>query len=529
VAIGLAVVLILLWIVVACSFVFRERESRIDHYVETEAARIEKQAETISANFGRSLGYLAGVPLLVANNSLFKERLKQLSEVAPEGQDSSLLRNRWSKDSRFSELNHHLQLMAQHLDVDLIWVMNDKGYCIASNKTGEGSPIGTQFADRRYFSMAKRQGYGRQYAAGRTTHLPGLYFSYEIRDENGRFLGVAAAKRNVSRLAHLIENSYALVTDEMGVVILSTDPALLMNSMPDSEIGAQPEDVRRRRYHRESFPRLNLRHGPNQGNRGLFFLGSDSVPLLMTTRSRLSENIHIHVFSRLSTIGQIESDSRWMSLVLSLAGSLSILLSLSGVLFINRSRRQKRVLQEMNSMLQQQAYTDQLTGCLNRRRWLELAALSVDRANRYGRPLSLLMLDLDHFKEVNDRFGHPAGDEVLRCFAKMVQQKVRRVDSVGRLGGEEFSILLPETTLEMAEVLAERIRASMQNKRFRFSGREVAVTVSLGVAQYEPEQPLSELLQQADDALYEAKHRGRNRVYPSINRVAPAVILLNRP
>jgi diguanylate cyclase (GGDEF)-like protein len=169
----------------------------------------------------------------------------------------------------------------------------------------------------------------------------------------------------------------------------------------------------------------------------------------------------------------------------------------------------------MNSLLQQQAYTDQLTGCFNRRRWMELGALGVERANRYGHSLSLLMLDLDHFKEVNDRFGHPAGDEVLRHSAHMLQQMVRKLDIVGRLGGEEFSILLPETPLDKAQVLAERIRASMQKMQFRFSGQEVTVTVSLGVSQYESKQPLKDFLQQADDALYEAKRKGRNQVCSS--------------
>jgi diguanylate cyclase (GGDEF)-like protein len=122
------------------------------------------------------------------------------------------------------------------------------------------------------------------------------------------------------------------------------------------------------------------------------------------------------------------------------------------------------------------------------------------------------MLDLDHFKEVNDRFGHSAGDEVLRRFVHMLQQRVRKFDIVGRLGGEEFSILLPETPLDQAQVLAERIRASMQKMQFRFCGQEVTVTVSLGVSQYESKQLLKDFLQQADEALYEAKRKGRNQV-----------------
>lgn len=510
--VGMAAVLILLWIFAAYDYVSEERQSRINQYVKTESARIDSQADTISANLGRSLGYLAGVPFVVANNSLIHKALKQMSDVVPEGEANAVLRKRWSSDSRFADLNHHLELMSARLDVDLLWVMNNRGYCIASNNTERGSPIGTRYTDRRYFRMAETQGYGRQFAMGRTTHLPGLYFSSDIRDEKGGFLGVAAAKRNINKLAHLIDNSFAVITDELGVVILSSDPALLMKSMPGSEIGAQPEDARRRRYHRGSFPQLDLRRIENEGKEALFLMDNDTVPMLMTTRHRSSDDIRIHVFSRLTDIEQIESDGRWMLFMLSVAGSLSILLLLSGALFFNRNRRQNRVLQEMNSLLRQQAYTDQLTGCFNRRRWLELGALSVERANRYGLSLSLLMLDLDHFKKVNDLYGHPAGDEVLRRFAYLLQQKVRKLDSIGRLGGEEFYILSPETTLVRAQALAERIRASMQEMQFRFHSQEVTVTVSIGVTQYELNQSFEDFLQQADDALYEAKRTGRNRV-----------------
>jgi diguanylate cyclase (GGDEF)-like protein len=515
VTIGTAVVLILLWIQAAYVYVSVERQSRIDHYVTSETARINKQAEAISANLGGSLDYIVGIPFVVANNPLFSETLKRMSSVAPEEQDIAAQRYRWTNDPQLNDLNRYLQLMAQRLDVDLLWVMNNQGYCILSNNTEEGSPIGSRFSDRHYFLMAENQGYGRQFAVGRTTYLPGLYYASDIRDEKGGFLGVVAVKRNINKLAHLIESSFTVITDELGVVVLSTDPTLLMKSMPESKIGAQSEDARRRRYRQESFPQLDLRRIPNEGQQELFLLGSDPVPMLMATRHRPTEDILIHVFSKLSHIGQIESDWRWIFIVLSVAGSLSILLSMGVILFVAHNRRQKKMLREMNLLLQQQAYTDQLTGCFNRRRWLELGALAVERANRYGGSLSLLMLDLDHFKEVNDRFGHPAGDEVLRRFAHMLQQMVRKFDIVGRLGGEEFSILLPETPLDKAQVMAERIRVSMQQMRFRFSRQEVTVTVSLGVAQYKPIESISVYLQRGDVMLYKAKRKGRNQVYSS--------------
>ncbi|MEW8511478.1 MAG: diguanylate cyclase [Candidatus Thiodiazotropha sp.] len=507
-----AVVLILLWIQVAYNYVSKERQSRIDHYVRSESLRINNQADILSINFGRNLGYLAGIPFVVANNPLINNTMKRMFNTAPEEQDTAALKNRWINDLQLADLNRYLHLMARHLDVDLLWVMNNQGYCVLSNNTGQGSPIGSRYSDRHYFLMAEKQRYGRQFAVGRTTHLPGLYYSSDIRDDEGKFLGVAAVKRNISKLTHLIDNGLTLITDELGVVILSTDPALLMKSLPDGRIDEQSEDARRRRYRQESFAKLELHRRPGEAGEELFLLGNDTVPMLMAKRHRPSDDIIIHVFGRLYNIGQIESDGRWMFIVLSATGSLSILLLLGVVLFVARNRQQNSVLQEMNRLLQQQAYTDQLTGCFNRRRWLELGTLGVERVGRYGNPLSLLMLDLDHFKAVNDRFGHSAGDEVLRRFAHMLQQMVRKFDVVGRLGGEEFSILLPQTPLDRALVLAERIRASMQMMKFRFSGQEVTVTVSIGVSEYKSKQPLKDFLQQADDALYEAKRKGRNQV-----------------
>ena len=156
--------------------------------------------------------------------------------------------------------------------------------------------------------------------------------------------------------------------------------------------------------------------------------------------------------------------------------------------------------------------TDPLTGLANRRHFDATAQLEVLRARRHGRPLSAVMLDIDHFKSVNDTHGHAAGDRVLVALAGLCNALSRRTDLKARLGGEEFCLLLPETSSASAHQLAERIRAQFQGLPFEVSGRAFHVTASLGVAGYLGDEPPDSLIARADHALYVAKGSGRNRV-----------------
>ena len=167
----------------------------------------------------------------------------------------------------------------------------------------------------------------------------------------------------------------------------------------------------------------------------------------------------------------------------------------------------------LHHAVQRQAITDELTGLVNRRRFFEAIEAEITRALELGRPLSVVLADLDEFKRVNDRFGHPAGDEVLKEFAHRIRAHIREVDVAGRLGGEEFALLLPETDLAGAAVGAERLRRSLSARALTLStGQKLTVTASFGVAQLGVGQSGDELLRRCDLALYRAKAEGRNRV-----------------
>jgi diguanylate cyclase (GGDEF)-like protein len=164
--------------------------------------------------------------------------------------------------------------------------------------------------------------------------------------------------------------------------------------------------------------------------------------------------------------------------------------------------------------VQRMARTDDLTSTLNRRHFFVLAQREFARARRYERPLSAVMLDIDHFKQVNDTYGHATGDEVLRQVAQRCRSSIRDVDILGRYGGEEFALLLPDTTLASAKAgLAERLRRTVADEPVITAHGPITVTVSLGVAELQSDTAdVDSLLDSADSALYQAKAAGRNRV-----------------
>ncbi|MCK6546599.1 diguanylate cyclase [Myxococcota bacterium] len=172
-------------------------------------------------------------------------------------------------------------------------------------------------------------------------------------------------------------------------------------------------------------------------------------------------------------------------------------------------------LEAANVLLERLATTDALTGLANRRKLMERLDQELAKSRRYDERVSLVLLDVDHFKRINDRFGHPVGDRVLAELAELIQERARETDLAARIGGEEFAVLLSSTGREGATELAEDLRERVEAHAFEGVGR---VTVSLGVATHVPEKrkagdpPSSKLFAAADQALYRAKGEGRNRV-----------------
>ena len=159
------------------------------------------------------------------------------------------------------------------------------------------------------------------------------------------------------------------------------------------------------------------------------------------------------------------------------------------------------------------AIIDGLTQIYNKRYFVEFIDRELARCQRYNRPLTLVMFDLDHFKKINDEFGHLAGDYVLKRLANSIMAKnIRKEECFARYGGEEFAIVLPDTPKQNGAILAEKIRQMVQDTRFEFETNVIPVTISMGVSEMTKGDAVDSFIQRADEKLYESKQTGRNRV-----------------
>jgi two-component system, cell cycle response regulator len=169
-------------------------------------------------------------------------------------------------------------------------------------------------------------------------------------------------------------------------------------------------------------------------------------------------------------------------------------------------------LEKANRQLETVARYDMLSGLLNRMSLFAMIDAEIERALRTELPLSGIMLDIDHFKMINDNYGHQCGDVVIRGIGKLLKERLRKYDHAGRYGGEEFFIILPNTSMEQAELIGERFRAEVLTLKIQCTQDDLGVTASLGVAEFRPGESREKWISRADRAMYNAKQQGRNRV-----------------
>ena len=167
---------------------------------------------------------------------------------------------------------------------------------------------------------------------------------------------------------------------------------------------------------------------------------------------------------------------------------------------------------QVEEALEKAARIDPLTGLLNRRAFMSRIKSEETRFSRNKRSFCLMMADIDHFKRINDSYGHEAGDHILKELSHLIAEKLRLQDSIGRWGGEEFLIMLPETGVNGAAFVAEKLRKTIQNHEFLYHEHQLHVTLSFGISAYEDMMTIDTCIKQADDNLYLAKRQGRNRV-----------------
>jgi len=232
--------------------------------------------------------------------------------------------------------------------------------------------------------------------------------------------------------------------------------------------------------------------------------------LILTIASELSFTLYVSVYGLFNLVGHF---LKIIAFYLIYIAIVEMGLEKPQRLLFRNLKQNEKALQNALKKVQQLAITDSLTNLYNRRHFAKVAGGEIKRACRYGRPLAVIMLDIDRFKRANDTYGHTVGDHILQGVAACCRQELRKVDIVGRYGGDEFVVLLPENDLAAARQVAERLRKRIAQRQLNTPKGPATVTASLGIAAVDCEDTtLEQLLSRADQALYAAKQSGRNRV-----------------
>lgn len=391
-------------------------------------------------------------------------------------------------------LSSRLEEMSKDLDSQLLFLVDRKGRCIAtSDWRGPDPALGYLLPERGYLLDSQAGHFGEAFLVGLHTKALGSYFAVPIWS-GSQVVGSLVLQHTAEIWAARIGMGRApvLVYGPEGVVLFSNQKGWAMTLLPGraalapehcQALFAQPE--------LPPLPLTLMKDRQVTDAEGRTWMVEDVSIFYSPLRLRL-----------LSSTDQLTTLRR----TLWVRAALIILMGWVGL------RGIERVLGRLTT-LKRLSWVDPLTQVLNRRGFDTQAAQEWARAVRFGRPLTVLAIDLDHFKGINDRFGHPAGDLVLKNTASLCKVQLRDMDLVARMGGEEFNILLPETDLDHAQVVAERIRQAVQNLATLWEATSIPTTVSIGMAmRTASDGTLAEVLARADQALYRAKQGGRNRV-----------------
>ncbi|TFB42633.1 sensor domain-containing diguanylate cyclase [Pseudomonas sp. F01002] len=381
-----------------------------------------------------------------------------------------------------------------------ILLLDNKGDVIADSASVE--PRKGNFADREYFQshVTNRDPsmlISRPFRSRQAEHEWRISFSRRVSGSQGEFLGVAEAAMRLSYFDQLF-NSLSIGRDS-SVNLISSDGILL----------AQEPRLAEELIGKDFSNRPNFQRIVKEGNGSFTGVSSRYKDKHLYTFSKVG-NLPLIVIVALSS-DEVFASWKRTTVVVSVA-TIALCISLLWLTWL--LSRELRLRHNAEQELAQLAATDALTGLANRRTLDQVLRHEWFRAQRSGQPLSLLMIDADHFKAFNDRHGHQAGDDALRSVAKLISDNVRRpADLVARYGGEEFSVILAETDSQGAQQIAEHIRATVEQLPL-VADAESPITVSIGISTWttSAEISLEQLLFAADKALYQAKESGRNRV-----------------
>jgi len=531
--VSFALIVLVCWFVagmVADRMVQQELDAALHSQRQMSTSIVDNMAEVIASDLAMS----RAIPATMAEMDVVQRALVQSQNYAVnEGMAEPALRAALLGNPQMAAVSQFLHDAQGFSGLDQIWIVNTNGICVASSATISNpagiqpSLVGVDMRTRSYMTNALLGAFSEAYGVGRASGEPGIFIAAPVYSD-GLLVGVVVAKVGIARLRHWVAHAGTFVTDDNGVIIMAHDSALEGRAMPSSRITQMSPAERRIIYRRETFPEMRIRVDtqlreqapwvPAAAAEQFFGMSEQPAPALYQNRSGLNSGLSAHLVDPLAAWPELLRNHKRDHLLvfLTLAGTVALawVITVSYV----RERRHHRAtrdlakqLQSANTLLSAEARHDALTGALSRRYFLDLLRREIDRAQAGREPLCMAIADLDHFKQINDRFGHAAGDRALEHFVDTCRTELRGSDAIGRLGGEEFGLLLPATGLAGGREVVERLRLALKAAPSPKLPPSVSLSVSIGITELSPDDLPERLMSRADTALYAAKTGGRDR------------------
>ncbi|HEY6528510.1 MAG TPA: diguanylate cyclase [Cellvibrionaceae bacterium] len=486
-------------------------------YVLTAVEQTMHQAEQLS----KTLSFDRSIISLAKNANLSSVNLDSLDAAARTHYVLAL--------AGASAVNGLFAQLAQHVEMDQILLQDKNGYCVGSSRSDQKDGcIGINYVTRDYFQAARTFGSGRQFAVGRLVPTPSFFFSTAIRDTDS-FAGVVVVRQTVKQIINILEhqNLTVAMTEKNGIVLSSNREDLLFQQIAayGEQMPAQA-DIQRI-FQRDSIAVLpiTLLDSTRSELKLALFEGKRYMVLRSATEAK---DFFIYVLSPVDTYFLAQQKTWILAGVILALGLLIILLVERNINYAQHRSAHVNALSAANislahasSELYFLSVTDVLTGIANRRFFTQRLEEEIDRRLRsplaanqnQANTLALLAIDIDFFKKINDTYGHPAGDQAICTLANICKQTIRPYDVLGRIGGEEFAVLLNDTNTQQACEIAERIRTLCATTSVYYEDSSFNQTCSIGVALYTLGERAEQLMSHADRALYAAKHQSRNCVH----------------
>ena len=526
--VSFALVVLVCWLVsgvIADRMVQQELDAALHAQRQMSSSIVDNMAEVIASDLSMARAIPATMAELnVVQQALAHSQAYTVTNAVPE----SALREALLKAPELTTVSSFLHDAQGFSGLDSIWLVNANGVCVASSNQQSRGFIGIDMRTRNYLSNALLGAFGEAYGVGHSSGEPGIFIAAPAYDD-GVLVGAVIAKVGIGRLRHWVAHAGTFVADENGVIIMAHNSALEGHVLPDGHIKQMSVAERQNAYRRVEFPNVPIEADMRQVREEapwvpaaiatqLFAITDRPVPALYESRSGLNSGLSAHLVDPLTAWPELlrnhKRDRLLVFLTLAGTAALAWVITVSYV----RERRHHRAtrdlaeqLQSANTLLSAEARHDALTGALSRRYFLDLLRREIERAHANGDALCMAIADLDHFKQINDRFGHATGDRALEHFVDTCRAELRANDAIGRLGGEEFGILLPATALEGGREVVERLRTRLKAVPSTKLPPSAGLSVSIGITELSREDLPERIISRADLALYAAKTGGRDR------------------